>query len=62
MFNYLLNSGGKDSNFISYKKKFLNLFIKIDNDCYNFIDEKFSFINCKIIKKKKYFIKFKKRI
>ncbi|WMC19304.1 MAG: hypothetical protein NVS84_00200 [Candidatus Carsonella ruddii] len=51
MRNILLNSGGKDSNFFNSIKKCNNFFIKINN-CYIFFEEKYSFLNCKYLKKK----------
>ncbi|MGP4128105.1 MAG: hypothetical protein ACTXNS_00195 [Candidatus Carsonella ruddii] len=67
MIKILLNSGGKDSNFFSYNKKFNNLFIKINN-CFIYFEEKYSFLNCKYLNKKifsislnkEYYIMFKK--
>ncbi|XZR52631.1 MAG: hypothetical protein ACM3Q7_00205 [Candidatus Carsonella ruddii] len=51
MINFLLNSGGKDSNFFNFLKKFNNIFIKI-NHCFIYFEEKYSFLNCKFLKKK----------
>ncbi|WMC20499.1 MAG: hypothetical protein PNH44_00205 [Candidatus Carsonella ruddii] len=51
MINFLLNSGGKDSNFFNFLKKFNNIFIKIKN-CFIYFEEKYSFLNCKFLKKK----------
>ncbi|XZR53040.1 MAG: hypothetical protein ACM3Q5_00205 [Candidatus Carsonella ruddii] len=67
MIKILLNSGGKDSNFFNFIKKFNNFFIKINN-CYIYFEEKYSFLNCKYLKKKifsiylnnEYYFMFKK--
>ncbi|AFP83703.1 putative tRNA(5-methylaminomethyl-2- thiouridylate) methyltransferase [Candidatus Carsonella ruddii CS isolate Thao2000] len=57
--NILLFSGGIDSNFSSIIKNNNCLFIKINNNCENYIDEKYSFINSKILKKKNFSINLK---
>ncbi|AFP83513.1 tRNA (5-methylaminomethyl-2-thiouridylate)-methyltransferase [Candidatus Carsonella ruddii] len=58
--NILLFSGGIDSNLLSFIKKTNCVFIKINNNCENYIDEKYSFINSKILKKKNFCINLKK--
>ncbi|BAF35067.1 putative tRNA(5-methylaminomethyl-2-thiouridylate) methyltransferase [Candidatus Carsonella ruddii PV] len=52
MLNFLLNSGGKDSNYSSILVNNNNIFIKIDNFCENLLDKKYLFLNCIINKKK----------
>ncbi|AFP84263.1 tRNA (5-methylaminomethyl-2-thiouridylate)-methyltransferase [Candidatus Carsonella ruddii] len=60
MFNFLLNSGGKDSNYSSILINSNNIFIKIDNVCKNKLDKKYLISNCLIIKKKILIINLKK--
>ncbi|AGS06530.1 tRNA (5-methylaminomethyl-2-thiouridylate)-methyltransferase [Candidatus Carsonella ruddii] len=55
----LLNSGGKDSNYFSFKHNFLNIFIMIKS-CKNFIDFFYSIFNCKNNVKKLIFIDLNK--
>lgn len=58
MYNILLISGGKDSNFCCYNFNHYNLFIKINN-CNNYIDKKYSILNIKNLNKKLFSINLK---